>query len=674
MKIGNSHSSLPVRHEETWPKLPAVPNNGSEVDVCTTTTKPLTQEKFGPSYAQIVMQGSSGADAKAIRLALEESTQGKDTKILVLGYSPTGGGHTARSLDIVHEAIESGQLPPKSMVVMHVPEKWEGQTRPAVLSKLVDALRAHGINVIVAEGDKPVYGYLNPQTGGSDDAAILDRFAHYPKRLIPNAKMSIAGCKLVSGSHIPETLPTISANHLMDSIADIVGPSATSNKTYVLTDMAPDLQKAAKKCGVPDGHRVDQQNHGSMVLTGDSPQIRPEHALLAKVLGGTGELIAHIGLGEKNTLLGMTAAVDVLKLSPESTKKDALTTIADYFIQNGKQVSSESEQKKEGIIYSDDIKSGAVVKNIVYVYAHANTNRIAEHIQKKVNEKASDYQGTLFVFCGAQAVKGANAMHLAYLADADGMTTAGAGTNGEFAYLNKRADAQANLMVLPIRGHNEQEANAKALCSNDTTKPFVTKYEAGSALGPAIDAFVGNCTKRAGGKYASGTLSPMINAINDKDTYARQACGLLFGTSNMSRESKELAEIEQKMHDSSVLKTNRKFTKMVFQVLKMVKDNSEKSAPELLKQSFGVALTKKPESQLMIKNLDDVVHHLNHVDLLTKTLGSPARLNSDDLLLLSETKELFENIRQRLQHNLAVPLDEIKALAGKFGDSYITGF
>jgi len=77
---------------------------------------------------------------------------------------------------------------------------------------------------------------------------------------------------------------------------------------------------------------------------------------------------------------------------------------------------------------------------------------------------------------------------------------------------------------------------------------------------------------------------------------------------------------------------------------------------------------------LMIKNLDDVVHHLNHVDLLTKTLGSPARLNSDDLLLLSETKELFENIRQRLQHNLAVPLDEIKALAGKFGDSYITGF
>lgn len=81
-------------------------------------------------------------------------------------------------------------------------------------------------------------------------------------------------------------------------------------------------------------------------------------------------------------------------------------------------------------------------------------------------------------------------MHLAYLADADGITTAGAGTNGEFSYLHKQADSKASLMVLPIAGHNEQDANAHALSMDEATKKFVTRRNATDDLSQALDTFV----------------------------------------------------------------------------------------------------------------------------------------------------------------------------------------
>ncbi|MBF1994344.1 hypothetical protein HW114_01800 [Serratia symbiotica] len=103
------------------------------------------------------------------------------------------------------------------------------------------------------------------------------------------------------------------------------------------------------------------------------------------------------------------------------------------------------------------------IEKLVYVYAHKKTNIIAEHIIKHLKIKNSDYLNEFFIFCGKDAIPGYNAMHLAYLVDADGITTAGAGTSGEFAYLYKEGGVKSNLLILPIENHNEQVANADAL-------------------------------------------------------------------------------------------------------------------------------------------------------------------------------------------------------------------
>lgn len=103
-------------------------------------------------------------------------------KILIVGYSPTGGGHTARTLNIVKHALNSGTLPAGSQVWFHVPPHWEGTPRPTLLKTVVSKLVEKNIRVIFAESDKPVYGYLNATTGASNDPEILRRIALHPLR------------------------------------------------------------------------------------------------------------------------------------------------------------------------------------------------------------------------------------------------------------------------------------------------------------------------------------------------------------------------------------------------------------------------------------------------------------------------------------------------------------
>jgi len=641
------------------------------------------QEKFTPPLIAHALQqaGTTGPDAKAIGDALNASIEDKDSHILVVGYSPTGGGHTARLLNIVHAAIDSDKLTQGSTVILHVPEKWQSQARPAALSDLAKALLEHGVHVIGAEADKSVYGFLDQKTGHSDDAAILDKFAHYATRDTLGRKTSLTACKIYRNPDDFQTLPKISARHLMRSLAAIIGDEAIYTKVKILTDMDPYLQKAAKNQGVPGENRLDQQNH-AILLNPDHPNSAanfvPVNALLAKVLGGTGERVSHIGLGEKNTLSEMNKVVDLIKLKPESTKKEALTAVSEHLIKHAIVAHPVQTGNTEGIFRHQSIQSGTDVKNLVYVYAHANTNKIAAHVRAQVEKNTPGYTETLFLFCGAKAVKGANAMHLAYLAEGDGITTAGAGTNGEFSYLHKKADSGASLMVLPIAGHNEQEANANALGLGNATKKFVTRRAATDDLGQALDTFVMDQALEAKTKYALGNLSSMLNAVNDDSTYVAQAHDLLFGARDSGHPSAEthtganIRKMEAYMRNDIVLKANRKFAKVVFQALRQLESTPHGNADRLI-QPIGIALTAKPEDRLQFKNLNDFIDHLDNDNLLEKKLRSTVQLGIDNLVLLSETRNAFHDIRVKLGLG-ADPKHIIAELKGKFGDRLTTGF
>ena len=243
------------------------------------------------------------------------------------GLFTNGGGHTARTLNIIKLALEKNKLPQGSCVIFHVPPAWpdtnsEKSAFSKPLSDLCRLLAANKINVILSQSDKPIYGYLTPN-GGSDDTNILRRLASYPQRSVSNK--TLLDAKLFTPNNHESyyhLLPAITAKNLFSSLTSENSTLAIAKeKIYVLTDMAPDLQKAAEKFCISTPHRVDQQNHAIMLEPNAEHDFNPKNAILAKVLGGTGEQVSHIGLGEKNTLAELGKSLDKLNISPTDSLK-----------------------------------------------------------------------------------------------------------------------------------------------------------------------------------------------------------------------------------------------------------------------------------------------------------------------------------------------------------------
>ncbi|MCS2160977.1 hypothetical protein MUU47_07515 [Scandinavium sp. H11S7] len=211
-----------------------------------------------------------------IKNALGKFKQNPSAKFIVVGYSPTGGGHTGRLLNIIEMALEKKALQADSIVMFHIPCPWEGTPRSPLISALAKKLVEHNISVILAESDKSVYGYLNKDTGGSDDAAILKRMSHYPLRDTAanvDDKNKITGlneCHYFQLGTDLTHLPLISAKQLMSSIAATLGQNILTERCYLLTDMDPGLQKAAAAVGIPGKLRLDQQNHAILLNLNDT--------------------------------------------------------------------------------------------------------------------------------------------------------------------------------------------------------------------------------------------------------------------------------------------------------------------------------------------------------------------------------------------------------------------
>jgi hypothetical protein len=627
-----------------------------------------------------------------IRKALANVKNDPNAKVLMFGYSPTGGGHTGRMLNILEESLKDGEFKQGDVVIAHVPSTWNGKPRAPQLTSLSQKFTQAGIPVLLLEAEKSVQGYLR-EDGASDDPKILDRIAKMPKR--DDADITtITQAKVFAGDGDFTSLQSIDANHLLDSVSEELG-AENMNKVYVLTDMDPALQKAAQRFGVPNEHRVDQQNHPILLeLDGNNLEknLQSHMGVLAKVLGGHGEYIAYIGLGEKNTLQKVADTAAKLKLTPETSKQEALHTVSDFFIKNANPVNVSAlttGPDAYGILHHPSITDASQVKNMVYVYANDNQAEVAKYIGGKIDEGDPKCKDTLYVFCGKDTFKpgvSGNALHMAYLADADGITTAGAGTVGEFCYLHKSGEAQSKFMAIPIAGHNEQEANAQFLLGDPSVNQYVTVAKV--PLGDDLELFIAEGHENVANKYEEQTLSGVLTAVGNKDTYPSHGSKLLAGTEKMTDDEQKISYIEGKMNKNAVLSANRHFQKLVFQAITDLTPSilaAPTTASGILGSKIGRRLSTGPAAKAVeiklrkadepktFKDAKELKNFLVDLKELTRYLGDGEELSPNNILLLKETQTLFRNIAAKVYTGDRA-IAEMEKLKTEFGHHTTTGF
>ncbi|KTC86521.1 hypothetical protein [Legionella brunensis] len=594
-------------------------------------------------------------------------------KVLVVGYSPTGGGHTGRTFSIIEQALKDGHLHTNDAVIFHCPPKWENIDRPE-LNRITNILQEKGIQVVFSVADKSVYGYLK-KDGSSDDAKILDRFAHYPERsknqnsdiiecgaLWPSSQTENQSNLLPTQFIYSEVMPdlTISAKHLMQSLSKEL--QNKNDKIYVLTDMDPYLQKAAIEVGVPPQHCLDQQNHA--ILLHDEKNFLGSYALLAKVLSASGGKISHMELGDKNTLSTVEDLMSKLGISKDTSKEQAKKLVIDVLHCNGARIDLKKEYSstKAGVMWPENLKPQDV-KQVVYIYAHASTPAIGEHIRKKIESNDPNYTNKVFLFCGQGAIQGKNynAMHMAYIAEADGITTAGAGTTGEFTYLHTKANDNSRLLVLPIHGHNEQKANAQFIANKFEQNVL---YEEKKDVLALVDQLV-NLPLIPEPSPDKSKMDVFFKAITDKETYSKQASEILFENVQHTQ-SETLNEAEKAMRKDPGLRVNRRYIKAVFQLLSQIEEKDVK---------FPVKIQIKQDSPPKVfRNIDEIVEFFQKDEELMKTLETRSNLEetkAPEFVLRDKVVTFFQKCPTLSSEE---KYKEAEALKEEFGSDMTTGF
>ncbi|CNH72552.1 hypothetical protein [Yersinia pekkanenii] len=624
-----------------------------------------------------------------------------EKNILVVGYSPTGGGHTGRTLDIVRHAIEHGTIDKNYLVILYVPPLWDKKERPEILKTLIEKLLDKSIKVKVIESEKPVYGYLNPETGGSDDAKILERIALQPLRnklnnifydeeltyeekikllqknnfLVKYFGEPIKLTKKISEIEYEEknkykgkkidNLQRMQANTLMTELVNDYG----KDNIKILSDMDPALQKAARNNNINPSNRLDQQNHAILLDLKDphdKNNLNMKNAVLAKVLGGRGEKISHISLGGKNTLKEAHTTLEKLykENNPlmEGIREDIYKKIFNEANKN-KLDNNKPENNIDnfsGVIKGKEVTDHEKIDSVIYIYAHKKTNKILGIIKDRIDNEHDGYNDKVFIFCGNNAIPGYNAMHLAYLIDAHGITTSGAGTSGEFVYLHKNAGAESNLLSLPIEGHNEQEKITCVLHEDEITKKHMFPKDINiKDLEKNIDELVKE--SRHDKKDDSKFYTKMLKALSNEETYVKQAHDILFGEEELSEESLKQQEIQQKMYENENLKGTRKYLNLVFQLLNFLTENKN---PFPINIEFAEG---KHKAGLKLINIHETIKTFQYDWLMKKKLGLLKEDDVKDLPLITEVRTLIGSKNYTNK-------DEHEKLKKRFGDHMTTGF
>lgn len=462
-----------------------------------------------------------------------------------------------------------------------------------------------------------------------------------------------------SGDIDIDSIPRISAFNLIKNI--IQENKGGKDNIWILSDMDPGLQKAAQKHGIPAEHRVDQQNHAILLNENDvdSNVVLP-NAVLAKVLDARGGMISHIALGGKNTLIDAHKTAVGLGIDAKTSLKERRNKINEVIFQSAKSLDNSELNTAGGyVLKGHQVSSPQDTDKVVYVYAHNKTSIIAKHVIKKLRDEDPAYSDKMYVFCGKNAIPGYNAMHLAYLTDADGITTAGAGTSGEFVWLHRHGGSEANLLILPIENHNEQEAIAS--CLHREFPENILRLNSGDSLesGKKIDDLVKR--KRTVHSAENADSERLMNATGASGSYVQQTHDILFSHADISEEITNFMAIERKMYNNQDMKATRRYLKLYFQTTTTL---SRSISPFPIEISF-----KMNAGPVIIFNDAQEIKALFNDNTKMKNLinmSSETALNK--LPLFEEVKQLMTTSDFPLHAN------DIEKLDTKFGHRMTTGF
>lgn len=663
-------------------------------------------------------------------------------KIIILGYSPTGGGHATRALEIVIQALRDGHLKKDDVIILHLPNIHNAAPKfnpgLAPIDRAAKKLSIHGIHVLMAITDKAIIGYLDNE-GCSDNAEILKNFADYPYRekaqhqdIIECAQTWVAdkgAIQVYGGDNETDEMSnekeqkkqvalehTISAKDLFSSLSKVT----KMDKIYVITDMDPYLQKAAKSAGIPNERCLDQQSHAILIqhldqltdkfqknstekgakLISLEERLNKENAILAKVLDGTGSKVSHIALGKNNTLQRrlkdtkclLEAITDRKPIDQYTSRKEIKQKVLSVLKQFARKIPVDQSYDGElgGIMHHPNLILENA-KNIVYIYIHGDgMKKIADHIRNQINQNEAGFNDKVFLFCRKGAINKVlcpacrtittpNAMELAYLAGADGITNTGAGTTGEFAFLHRLGGDRSHIALFPQIDQHEQETNAefmfKLFEGNVLTSNLDDSYMTESSTNPLSDSLILNGHLR---NNYEGTIDKLVKRTMDHDpenstmrdlfngvlfpktisTTPKQASDILFGQNNWQEtnpDSYDISIAEQQMRNNNQLTAHRRYLKFVVKALielerhcedEIGKGEAIKKVDGFFATSIHFKLKQKGASILSTKKIEDICRYLKDPELIKNLLNSSSSENSsveEDITQENRKGEIFAN-------------------------------
>lgn len=596
------------------------------------------------------------------------------SKVWVLAYSSTGGGHTARSFDPMLAAVKRGIIGSGDLICITLPEKWPHDKGAAVnaLNKYLDLFKAEQVDVIVKQVDKTITG-LYTKTGSSDNSTILSNFVDKAKRKIPSppiitildepAKKEPAEEKPASRikrQMIEAGFDPNKGNSANSIMKQMVKAGGDPNKFHVLSDMGVYTVKGAIAAGIPASQVIEMGNHVTLL---DRNKGGRNLAYLSKVTaeGRAGKIGVIEYNKDINPVGSMSATLNDLSVTPQTQVQDVRKKVVEALMRRGKENDLDpSAPTNPGIIVAKD-KDPKDIDGAVYLYVNEYTPEVGKRIKEKIRDHDPDYENTLFVVCGANGLKegmSGNLLHMMYAANADGAMNAGYGTTSELHYLLENG-FQGQLLLMPVEAQHEQEANAqkmKALLKNKIT------VADGESLLNQLDRLVQTRTKTS---ELTGDMSKLVTAVANPRTNVQHIVDLIKGDKMTEREI-DLLNKGKKMAENPDTKAMRRLVKVIVPVLEAAMDNEPKSF-------FNIQVTAK--GLFMPYNMRALMSAMKDEEKFYALLGL-----KDATVAGPETAELrtefLDTLDQLIAHS-GSPADQnriAKDYAKKLGEHFELGY
>jgi hypothetical protein len=632
--------------------------------------------------------------------AAEQRDLNRANRVLVLEYSSTGGGHTARSLDPVLIAADPKNdrqtLHKDDCVVVLAPPRWESDKDGSKVNTLhdkADALRKLGIKVIVKQADKSVTG-LYQKNGDSDNVRMLQDFVYKPQRDAAKTPLSTERIKGGSGHAPVQHGPGAPAKNLLKAVELAVGTGGL-DKISILGDMAPFLQKAAAqpRSPFPFNGSVEIGNHQGLFIGDARKQLGGKDlAYLHKASGsGHAQKLALVEYApDVNVVRDLAPTLAQLGIDGNTSKLQAREKVLQHLLADGEKLSLKPGDKaRPGILVSPGAKEPKDVKAMVYLYLNEYTQGAVDHIREQMAAKPETYGKSLFAVCGRnafkhdmQAGKASNILQVMYAANADGVTNAGFGTTSEFYYMaHKPQDYAGKFVAFPVVNQHEQQANAAELSGvmphkvTNATGPAPTMYAAMDELVAARSAHPHT--------HLSGNMAQLAKASTSKTSGAQHAAGLIAdlykadeAPSNVEgeRPNARSAKTEMASYDADhAAKQSRRIYKLYVPALDAIikgedtcairatskAASEQKSVEQIVDLLRGIAdPAKRPQAQQLMgvefnnanaqelaKSLGDRLHQIltqKTIDQHMLALGGGTEANGAAKAALTELKDLAE--------------------------------